>query len=629
MKSPSRRSIFTVTLLAFATVALALPVAASANVRVTGVDASQYPTIRATVISSAGPSYGPALTENGLHVTGLQAVNLANSKSVVLAIDRSRSMRGTKFANAIAAARQFVASKPGSDSVSVMTFASSVAAVSRFSQNSGDSDAALQSLSIDPRQGTALYDAVNSAVKVLSAQQGAKVLILLTDGADTTSTHTLQTAALTARDHNVLVYAIGIEGKGYTPVPLERLSRDSGGTFYAASSPQALARVYSAIAGALRNTWRVSYVTAARPGDNIHVQAAVAGAGTGAASLRIPLSFGLQPAPPPSNLIPPRAYGPTGPIAVGFAVAALVLLALFFVFAAYRGSWVRNRIAAHVGETKATTKESRRERRLAALQTIFRATEGTFGNLKQWRWVQRMLERAALPLRTVEFFWIMIGSALGLAILAAAAGQAAPIVLAMMLGGGAIPFVFVWLKMRKRLRAFEDQLPDVLITIAAALKAGHSFKQGLQAVVDEGQPPASEEFKRVLTETSLGRPMDEALADMAQRCGSKNFEFAITAVTIQRQVGGSLATLFDMVADTVRQRQQFARKIRSLTAMGRMGSYTLIGIPFFLAFAITFLNPAYMRPLYHTGSGHLMIGVGLVLMAIGSAILKKIVSFRG
>ena len=86
----------------------------------------------------------------------------------------------------------------------------------------------------------------------------------------------------------------------------------------------------------------------------------------------------------------------------------------------------------------------------------------------------------------------------------------------------------------------------------------------------------------MLTETRLGRPMDEALAEMAERVGSKNFRFVITAVTIQRQVGGSLAGLFDMVADTVRQRQQFARKIRALTAMGRMSAYVLVGLPFFL-----------------------------------------------
>jgi tight adherence protein B len=100
-------------------------------------------------------------------------------------------------------------------------------------------------------------------------------------------------------------------------------------------------------------------------------------------------------------------------------------------------------------------------------------------------------------------------------------------------------------------------------------------------------------------------------------------------VNIQRQVGGSLAGLFDMVADTVRQRQQFARKIRSLTAMGRASAYVLIGLPFFVAIAITMLNPSYMDPLYHTHAGHVLIVLGLTMMAFGSLILKRIVSFKG
>jgi tight adherence protein B len=307
----------------------------------------------------------------------------------------------------------------------------------------------------------------------------------------------------------------------------------------------------------------------------------------------------------------------------------LVLLAAFLFLAAYRGSWVRTRIAAHVGETRATSKEKRRKQGVAALSAVFGATERAFGHLRQWRKVQQMLERADVPLKTVEFFWIMTGGAIGLGMITAVTGQQALVILIAMCAGGAIPFLYVLMKMRRRLRAFEDQLPDVLITIAASLKAGHSFKQGLQAVVDEGQPPASSEFKRVLTETALGRPMDEALEAMAERAGSKNFEFAITAVTIQRQVGGSLASLFDMVADTVRQRQQFARKIRSLTAMGRMSAYVLGGIPFFLTFAISFLNPGYMSPLFHTHTGHILIILMLSMMAVGSAFLKKIVSFKG
>jgi tight adherence protein B len=183
--------------------------------------------------------------------------------------------------------------------------------------------------------------------------------------------------------------------------------------------------------------------------------------------------------------------------------------------------------------------------------------------------------------------------------------------------------------MRRRLADFEAQLPDLLSTMAASLKAGHSFKQGLKAAMEEGQEPASGEFRRVLTQSSLGRPMDEALKEMSDRLGSANFEFVITAVTIQRQVGGSLAQLFDMVADTVRQRQQFARKVRSLTAMGRMSAYVLVGLPIFLAGVLTLLNASYMSPLWHTGTGKALVAFGLISIGIGSLMLKKIVSFKG
>jgi tight adherence protein B len=165
--------------------------------------------------------------------------------------------------------------------------------------------------------------------------------------------------------------------------------------------------------------------------------------------------------------------------------------------------------------------------------------------------------------------------------------------------------------------------------MAATLKAGHSFKQGIQTVVDDGAPPASKEFQRVVTEVQLGRPMDEALADMTRRIGSSNFDFVMTAVTIQRQVGGSLAGLFESVAQTVRDRHQFARKIKSLTAMGKGSAYLLVGLPFVLAGLLTLLNSEYMAPLFTTSTGHLMIGIGFVMIGIGSTILWKIVSFKG
>jgi tight adherence protein B len=240
-----------------------------------------------------------------------------------------------------------------------------------------------------------------------------------------------------------------------------------------------------------------------------------------------------------------------------------------------------------------------------------------------------MLERADVPLRTVEFVYLSAGAALIGGMLGTGVFSGTLLVLGSMIAAGSVPFMVIWFKGRSRTRAFENQLPDLLITLAAALKAGHSFKQGLQTVVDEGRPPASKELKRVLTEAQLGRPIDEALSEMAVRLGSKNFEFVITAVTIQRQVGGSLAGLIDMVADTVRQRQQFIRKVRGLTAMGRAGSYVLMGLPFVIAAAITLMNSDYMAPLYYSSTGHKLMFIGFSMMAVGSLLLKKIVSFKG
>jgi tight adherence protein B len=223
----------------------------------------------------------------------------------------------------------------------------------------------------------------------------------------------------------------------------------------------------------------------------------------------------------------------------------------------------------------------------------------------------------------------MVGAGLALGVVAAVFGPPIYVVAAFIAGGALIPYMIVAYLARRRLKAFEQQLPDLLVTMAASLKAGHSFRQGLQSVVDEGQEPAAKEFKRVLTETRLGRPMDDALAEMGQRMGSKNFEFVMSAVTIQRQVGGSLAGLFDMVADTVRQRHQFQRKIKGLTAMGRASAYVLVGLPFFVFFAISFIDRDYMDPLFETSTGNKLMIATFVMMAIGSAILKKIVSFKG
>jgi tight adherence protein B len=191
-----------------------------------------------------------------------------------------------------------------------------------------------------------------------------------------------------------------------------------------------------------------------------------------------------------------------------------------------------------------------------------------------------------------------------------------------------VPYIVLSFKASRRQKAFDEQLPNILMTMSASVRVGHSFRQAMQAVVNEGQEPASKEFGRVLLETDLGRPVDQALEEMAQRLNSSHLDYVIQAVTIQRQVGGSLSGLFDMVADTVRHRQQFLAKVKGLTAQARLSAYILTGMPFVALGVLTLSNRHYATPLFTTSTGRILLLVGLAGIIFGGLILKRMVSFR-
>jgi tight adherence protein B len=609
--------------------ALTVPAAASAGVRVNGVDFGAYPLMRATVVTSVPVSRAPTVLENGNPVAGLQAVNLGRSKNVVLALDTSRSMAGKPLAGAAAAAASFVASKPASDRIALVTFGNKAVQQSGFSSATIEADNALRTLSVSSRSGTALWDAVQVSARMLAATDGGKVVVLLTDGDDVGSASSEAAAISALHKAGAVVYPIAF-GLHANADGLKELASQTGGSFHGAGNAQALRAIYSSIAKELRRTWRVAYLTKARPGDTVELKAAVGKLGSDVASADVPGTGGNADAQTkPSPILPSPVYGKAGDLLFTLLAALLVLGAGLLVASTTRGSWLKHRLAPHIETGRRSAKKRTGRDRLEMFNGIFKATENAFGHRRQWRNMQLLLERADLPLRTVEFAWMLVGCSFVFAILAALTGRSTLVILAMFLFGAFLPYFVVWFKAKRRMQAFEDQLPDLLITMAASLKAGHSFKQGIQSVVDEGQEPAAKELRRVLTDTQLGRPMEEALQETADRIGSKNFSFVITAVNIQRQVGGSLAGLFDMVADTVRDRQQFARKIRSLTAMGRASAYVLLALPFFIAVAITLLNPTYMDPLYHSHAGHVLIALGMTMMAFGSLVLKRIVSFKG
>ena len=579
--------------------ALVVVPSTAAATRITSVDTSGFPALRVTVVAPAG-SARPTLLENGRAVAGLRAVNLGAAKSIVLALDRSQSMRGRPLVNAVSAAQLFVGRAGPNDRVGIVTFGRSAVSLTRTFAQPAEAGDLLAGMSVDAKAGTALYDAVVlGANQLRSDTRAGRAIVVVTDGADVSSSHTLADAVTAAQRAHAAVYTIGIAGPDFDGATLRRLALDTGGSYRLASSTASLAATYAALRDELARTWTLSYLTSARPGSQLRVSVSVPKAGTAVRSLSLPGDIGSDVAP--TGILPAGAYDGTGTAVLALIVGLLLLLACRFWFAS----------------------------RAATRARVSDAIEHVLADVKQFKQVQRLIERADLPLRTGELLGSCVAAGLLLGVLCTLTKTAPAITLLLVLLGFGAPLAFVSMKARSRLRQFENQLPDLLITLAASLKAGHSFRHGIQSVVEEGAEPAAQEFKRVMTETQLGKPIDDALAHMAERVGSKNFTFVITAVTIQRQIGGSLSGLFDMVAETVRQRQQFGRRVKSLTAMGRMSAYVLVGLPFFLAATVTLLNPIYMAPLYHTAVGQKLIVGALVMIAIGSLMLKRIASFRG
>ena len=263
---------------------------------------------------------------------------------------------------------------------------------------------------------------------------------------------------------------------------------------------------------------------------------------------------------------------------LALAVGAVVLLGALLLFRPSSNQRLQKRIEgyAQISE-KRPSERAEGESRSPLFQRLLVATEGLLGRLKYWQHAGFLLQQADMPLRAAELFYIQLGAGAVLGIVSVLFG--APIILSLILFavGVVLPYLYVKRKAGKRTKKFEAQLPDTLVAVAASLRAGHSFAQAMSTIVKDGGEPAAKEFGRVEAETSLGRSTDDALQAMAERLASRNFEFVVLAVNIQRQVGGSLAEILDMVADTVREREQFSRKVKALTAMGRASAYVLVG----------------------------------------------------
>jgi tight adherence protein B len=239
--------------------------------------------------------------------------------------------------------------------------------------------------------------------------------------------------------------------------------------------------------------------------------------------------------------------------------------------------------------------------------------------------LEAMLEQAELPMKAGEFAALTVLCAVAGGVLGAL--LLANIIFALMIAAVASLIPYAWLvrTRRQRQKRMAEQLPDVLAILASSLRAGHSFLQALDQVAAEIKDPTAGEFHRVVSEIRLGRSIDDAMIEMADRVGSEDMRWAVMAVNIQRQVGGNLAEVLDIVANTVRERAYVQRQVRVLSAEGRISIGILSALPFGVLLYLAVMNPDYVSPLLTTMIGRILLVVGGTLMGLGIFVMTRIV----
>jgi tight adherence protein B len=232
------------------------------------------------------------------------------------------------------------------------------------------------------------------------------------------------------------------------------------------------------------------------------------------------------------------------------------------------------------------------------------------------------LERARVPLRPGEFVLVTLAGSLVLAALLLALSSTWFFALAGLAIGPLLASTLVKHRIAKRRKQFEAALPDALGLIASSLTAGHTFLRAIQMMCEESPPPLSEEFSRLVSETRLGDPVVDALDRMAQRLQIRDLDWVVQAIRIQQQVGGRLADLLHTLADFIRAREEVRREVAVLTAEGRISAWVLTALAPFMAFAINFVSPDYMKPMFH-GVGLLVLFLTAGMVAMGSFIIFR------
>lgn len=194
--------------------------------------------------------------------------------------------------------------------------------------------------------------------------------------------------------------------------------------------------------------------------------------------------------------------------------------------------------------------------------------------------------------------------------------------------GMVMPWGHLYYSKWRRLGEIQRQLPDALELIGRALRAGHALFVGMKMVGSEMRDPIAGEFQRGFDEISMGVSVPESLGHMADRVELMDVKFFVTSVNIQRETGGNLAEIIDSLGRLIRKRFELKKKVRALSADGRISAIILMSLPFGMAVIFYFINPEYLMPLFTDPMGQTMLAGAAIMMIFGGIVMKKMIAIK-
>jgi tight adherence protein B len=610
-------------LVAATSVALVAAPSAAAAVHVTPVQRVPFPKVAYVVDIGRDTNLTAKrvrLSENGVAVHNVKIRPLAASSinsGVILTIDASNSMRGRPFAAALAATRAFAGTRVGAERIGAIAFNSRVHVVQ---EPTADAEALGAALTEKPllAKGTRIYDAVAASLELLrKGRLAAGAVIVLSDGADTGSVATPQDVVAQARRQHVRIFTVGLLSRTYNAQPLRDLARETGGSYFQAASTVELEPIYADLGQRLASQYLITYRSPALPSSTVIVRFDLAGAGIATSEYK---------APRPSTFAPFHRSLLKRFVLSSFAVPlmSIILAALLGGVIALLLKRQRHNVVGRIEDflrgvrapadrLKATGKNLR--------SSVAKSThaEGWIGKL------ERDLEIAEIDIPAQRLIAFTAGATVIVCFICVVLS---PILIVLGLLTPLAARGYVKRKLKNVRTDFGEQLPANLQVLASAMRAGYSFGAALAVVVENAHEPSRRELRRAVNDEQLGIAMDEALRRVAARMENRDLQQVALLSELQRTAGGNAAEVLDTAVETIRERGEIRRLVRTLTAQGRMARWILTALPVFVAFFLRLLYPEMMKPLFTSTGGRIALTLAALMVAAGSWMIERIVDIK-